>query len=219
MMTSPGLLVLEIAATAVLLTSWVSLVHRRLEALVNLYAVQSWAMAAVAFLVSYLYAAPVLYLTGALIAGLNGIAVPWILLRVRRDLKIPDEVSSLVSVRASALAGLGCLLLAVTVVGPLTPVAEIPAAGLLPISVTVVLIGMFVLLTRRKAFTQVLGILMMENGVFLAGLALTYGLGTLLELGIAANLLVLAIVSRIFLYRMKGAFDSVDADVLRSLEG
>jgi hydrogenase-4 membrane subunit HyfE len=59
----------------------------------------------------------------------------------------------------------------------------------------------------------------MENGVFLAGVALTYGLGVFLELGVAANLLVLAIVSRLFLYRMNDTFDTVDADVLRSLEG
>ena len=59
----------------------------------------------------------------------------------------------------------------------------------------------------------------MNNGIFLAGIALTYGTGFVVELGLAANLLVLAIVSRIFLNRMKDTFDTVDADALRSLEG
>ncbi len=218
-MTSDGLLLLEIAASVVLVTAWIALVHRRLDAQVRLYAIQSLALAVISGLVAYLYSAPLLYLTGALFAALNGALLPWILLTVRRELRIPPEANMLVSVRGSALAGLGCLLLAVAVVGPLTPLAAVPAAGLLPISVTVVLVGLFVTVSRRKAFSQVLGILVMENGVFLAGLALTYGLGLLLELGIAANLLVLAIVSRLFLHRMKDSFDSLDADVLRSLEG
>jgi hydrogenase-4 component E len=89
----------------------------------------------------------------------------------------------------------------------------------LPVAVTVVLMGLVMVVSRRLAFTQVLGILVMENGVFLAGLALTYGLGLLLELGIAANLLLLAIIARLFIYRIKDTFDTVDSDALRSLEG
>ncbi|MDE1819668.1 MAG: hypothetical protein KGJ23_13445 [Euryarchaeota archaeon] len=219
MSLAPGQQLLEVLAAVVLVTSWISLVHRRVAALVRLYAAQSAAMAAVAGLVAYLYNAPILYLTGATIFGLNAVLIPTVLLRLQRDLRVPDEVNMLVSVRTSGLAGLGCLLLAVAVVGPLTPYAEIPAAGLLPISVTVVLIGLFLTSTRRKAFTQVIGMLVMANGVFLAGLALTFGLGLLLELGVAANLLILAIVGRLFLFRMKDSFDTVDADALRALEG
>ncbi len=219
MSLGPGQQLLEVVAAVILVTAWVSLVHRRLDALVGLYALQSAAMAGVAVLVAYLYDAPLLYLTAATIAGLNAVIVPRVLLRIRRDLEIPGEVNMFVSVRTSALAGLGCLLLAELVVGPLTPLAQIPAAGLLPISVTVVLIGLFLAATRRKAFTQVVGMLEMANGVFLAGLALTFGLGLLLELGVAANLLILAIVGRLFLYRMKDSFDTVDADTLRALEG
>ncbi len=218
-MTGAGPMALELCAAVVLLAAWLSLVHRRLEAQIYLYATQSAAIAGIAFLVSILYATPLLAVTGGLIVGLNVVVIPWLLRRILRDLRIPPEINMLVSVRMSALAGLGCLLLSVAVIGPLTPLAEIPAAGLLPIAVTVVLIGLFTTATRRKAFSQVLGILGMENGVFLAGIALTYGLGLLLELGIAANLFVLAIVSRLFLHRMKDTFDTVDADVLRSLEG
>jgi hydrogenase-4 component E len=218
-MVAPGLLALELTAAVVLVSAWLSLVHRRLEAIINLYLVQSAAVGLIAILVAYLYSAPDLYLTGLLVLGLNAIIFPWILHRIQREIRVPNEIRMFVSVRLSALAGLGCLLLAVAVVGPLTPLAEIPAAGLLPISVAVVLMGLFMVSTRRKAFTQVVGMLVMENGVFLAGVALTYGLGIFLELGVAANLLILAIVSRIFLYRMNDTFDTVDADVLRSLEG
>lgn len=214
-----GQQLLEVVAAVVLVTAWVSLVHRRLEAIVGLYALQSAAIAGVAVIVAYLYDAPSLYLTAASVAVLNALVIPWVLLRIQRDLEIPGEVSMIVSVRTSALAGLGCLLLAELVVGPLAPVAQIPTAGLLPISVTVVLIGLFLTATRRKAFTQVVGMLVMANGVFLAGLALTFGLGLVLELGVAANLLILAIVGRLFLYRMKGSFDTVDTDALRALEG
>ncbi len=210
---------LDIAAAVVLVTAWVSLLHRRIEALVDTYAIQSAAVALTAGLVAYEYRAPDLYLLAGLTVAVNVVALPGLLRRVVRVLGVPRMVNMYASVRESALIGLALLLLSVWVVGPIAPFAEIPSAGLLPIAVAVVLIGFFLLVSRRKAITQVVGLLVMNNGVFLAGIALTYGLGLLVELGLAANLLVLAIVARIFLQRMKESFDHVDADALRALEG
>lgn len=210
---------LDIAAAVVLVTAWVGLIHRRIEALVDTYAIQSGALGVVAALVAYQYDTPEIYVLAGLTIALNAIVLPWLLRRVVRNLGIFRMVNMYASVRQSALAGLVILIISVWVVGPIAPFAEIPTAGLLPISVAVLLIGFFLLITRRKAITQVVGLLVMNNGIFLAGIALTYGLGLLVELGLAANLLVLAIVARIFLERMKESFDHVDTDALRALEG
>ncbi len=210
---------LDISAAIVLVTAWISLIHRRIEALVDTYAIQSGALGITAGLVAYQYQAPDIYVLAGLTIVVNAIVLPWLLRRVVRNLGVSRMVNMYASVRASALAGLAILLVSVWVVGGITPFAEVPSAGLLPISVAVLLIGFFLLITRRKAITQVVGLLVMNNGIFLAGIALTYGLGLFVELGLAANLLVLAIVARIFLERMKESFDHVDADALRALEG
>lgn len=217
-MTTPALLALDVAAAVVLVTAWVALIHRRISAIVNLYVVQSVALSSVAFLVAYLYAGAEIYEAAFLTLGVNAVLIPWVLGRVMADLRVEGEVEMLVSVRTSALAGLGLLILADVVVAPLSGLAAVGTGGLLPIALAVLLLGFFLLVTRRKAITQVMGLLMMENGVFLAGLALTYGLGLIIELGVAANLLVLAVVGRLLVYRMKESFDSVDVAVLRTLK-
>lgn len=218
-MTALAAQALDIASAVVLVTAWICLIHRRIEALVDTYAVQSAALAVTAGLVAYLYQAPDIYVLAGLTLVVNAVALPWLFRRVVRSLGVSRMVNMYASVRESALAGLAILLVSVWVVGPITPFAEVPTAGLLPISTAVLLIGFFLLISRRKAITQVVGLLVMNNGIFLAGIALTYGLGLFVELGLAANLLVLAIVARIFLQRMKESFDHVDADALRALEG
>lgn len=218
-MTEVAVLALDLSAATALVTAWVCLVHRRILALVETYAFQSGALAVTVALVAYLYQAPDLYVLAVLTFAVNVVVLPWVLRRVVLSLKVDRMVNMYASVRTSALAGLGLLLLAVLVVGPLTPYAEVSVAGLLPISTAILLIGFFLLISRRKAITQVIGLLVMNNGILLAGIALTYGLGLFVELGLAANLLVLAIVARIFLARIKESFDHIDVDALRALEG
>lgn len=218
-MTAIAVQALDIAAAVVLVTAWITLIHRRIEALVDTYAVQSAALGITAGLVAYQYGTPDIYVLAGLTILVNAIALPWLLRRAIRTLGVSRMVNMYASVRESALAGLAILLASVWVVGPVAPFAEVSSAGLLPISVAVLLIGFFLLITRRQAITQVVGLLVMNNGIFLAGIALTYGLGLFVELGLAANLLVLAIVARIFLERMKESFDHVDADALRALQG
>lgn len=218
-MTATAVLALDLSAAVALVTAWICLVHRRILALVDTYAIQSAALAATVALVADLYRSPDLYVLAALTFAVNALFLPWALRRVVRSLQVDRMVNMYASVRTSALAGLGLLLLAVLVVGPLTPYAEVSVAGLLPISTAVLLIGFFLLISRRKAITQVIGLLVMNNGILLAGIALTYGLGLFIELGLAANLLVLAIVARIFLTRIKESFDHIDADALSALKG
>ncbi|MFG1530010.1 MAG: hypothetical protein AAFA34_01875 [Thermoplasmata archaeon] len=218
-MTDLSGLALDLAAAGVLLTAWGSLIRRRIDSLIALYSIQSTAISAVTFLLAYLSASAELYLIAGITVGVNVIWIPHLLRRARVDLAVTSETDSVLSARLSALAGFGLLLLSVFVVAPLVPFAAVPSAGLLPIAVTVILVGFLMIVTRRRALTQVLGLLTMANGVFLSGLAVTLGLGLALELGVAANLLVLAIVARLFLYRIHESFDTVDADTLRLLEG
>ncbi len=218
-MTNLTGLALDLAAAGVLLTAWGSLTRRRIDSLITLYSIQSTAIGAVTFLLAYLSTNAELYLIAGITVGVNVIWIPALLRRARVDLAVSSDTDSVLSVRLSALAGFGLLLLSVFVIAPLVPFSAVPSAGLLPIAVTVVLVGFFMIVTRRRALTQVLGLLTMANGVFLSGLAVTLGLGLALELGVAANLLVLAIVARLFLYRIQESFDTVDADTLRLLEG
>jgi hydrogenase-4 component E len=89
----------------------------------------------------------------------------------------------------------------------------------LAIAIALFLIGFFMMLNRRKALTQVLGLLCMENGLFLAGISLTYGVPLVVEFGIFFDLLVAVMVLGILVYRIGETFDSMDVSKLRRLRG
>jgi hydrogenase-4 component E len=91
--------------------------------------------------------------------------------------------------------------------------------NVLQISIAVILIGLFVMITRRKAITQVIGLLFMENGLFLAGFSLTYGMPIIIELGVLFDMLMGVIILGIFAVQIKRAFASSNLDNLTILKG
>jgi hydrogenase-4 component E len=91
--------------------------------------------------------------------------------------------------------------------------------NVLQISIAVILIGLFVMITRRKAITQVIGLLFMENGLFLAGFALTFGMPIIIELGVLFDMLMGVIILGLFAIQIKRVFTSSDLDKLTILKG
>jgi hydrogenase-4 component E len=81
------------------------------------------------------------------------------------------------------------------------------------------LIGLFLMIGRRKALSQVIGLITMENGVYLAALVATYGLPLAVELGIFFDLLIGTLLMGVFVSRISDSFESIDIDRLRSLRG
>jgi hydrogenase-4 component E len=91
--------------------------------------------------------------------------------------------------------------------------------NVLQVSIAVLLIGLFIMITRRKAITQVIGLLFMENGLFLAGFSLTFGMPIIIELGILFDMLMGVIILGIFSIQIKRTFASADLDKLTILKG
>jgi hydrogenase-4 component E len=88
----------------------------------------------------------------------------------------------------------------------------------LSVSIAVMLIGLFIMMTRKKALTQIVGLLTIENGVFLSGLSITYGMPLIVEVGIFFDILVAALILGVFVFRINQTFDSINVDALRRLK-
>jgi hydrogenase-4 component E len=82
---------------------------------------------------------------------------------------------------------------------------------------SIVLLGMLLMITRRRAMAQVIGFMSMENGLFFAGVVSTYGMPMIVELGIAFDVLVAAILFGVFFFHMRASIDSLDVDRLNRL--
>ena len=92
------------------------------------------------------------------------------------------------------------------------------AVGLLPLAFAGVLIGFFIMVNRRRAVTQILGFLMLENGIFLLALLATYGVPFIVEMGVFLDVLVAVLIMEVFVYRIKDNFDSIDVGQLGKLK-
>ena len=148
-----------------------------------------------------------------------------ILRRLVARIEIRQEIEPLVNVPLSVLISGLLTLLAYVVAEPFTCRSESarapPALGhnTLPVAIALFLIGFFMMINRRKALTQVLALLSLENGLFLAAISLTYGMPLIVELGIFFDVLVAVMILAILVYRIRETFDSMDVSRLSRLKG
>ena len=91
--------------------------------------------------------------------------------------------------------------------------------NVLAVAISLFLIGFFTMINRRKALLQVLALLSIENGLFLAAISLTYGMPLLVELGVLFDVLVAVLVLGILVYRIRENIESMDVSRLRRLRG
>jgi len=181
----------------------------RVMALIRVSAIQGMVLAGVTLLVHpQITGHVVLIAAGSLLA--KGIAVPAMLMRAIRDVTIRSEVEPLIGFTASMLlGGLGAgLALVFSSNLPLAPIHQ--KSLLVPAAFATVFAGFLILTTRRKAITQVVGYLFLENGIFLFGLLLLDAMPFLVEIGVLLDVLVGVFVMGILLHHIQATFSTID---------
>jgi hydrogenase-4 component E len=123
----------------------------------------------------------------------------------------------LVNVAASLLAAAALTLLSLAVSRPLVELAPSTATQAVPVGLAVVLIGFFVIVTRRRALSQVIGFLLMDNGITAVGFLLSASIGLVAEAGVALDVLLVVLVLQTLTSRMRDLFGGTDLDDLREL--
>jgi hydrogenase-4 component E len=202
---------------SIVLTSFVLVGASRLGACIRVVALQGVLLGLLTVAVpesALSLRAPIVALT---IAGLKGIVFPWLLSRAVRDADVGREVEPFVGYRASLL--LVTLALAVSLwLGARLPRPNPTASALtVPVAFFTILVGLFVIVSRKKALTQVLGYLVLENGVYAFGVGMVEGTPMLVELGVLLDLLVAVFVMGITLFHIRREFDHIDTDQLTTL--
>jgi hydrogenase-4 component E len=149
--------------------------------------------------------------------GVKALAIPAILLFALREIRVQREIEVTLGAAVSLPLTVGLILIAYAVAGPLGAVDEYGTRNALPVSVAILLLGLLMMLIRKKALSQVGGLVTMENGIYLAALTATHGLPFAVELGIALDLLIGVAVMGFVSRQIHHAFDDIDTDRLRSL--
>jgi len=148
--------------------------------------------------------------------AIKAVVLPWFLAWAIREAAVRREVEPLVGFIASLVLGAAALALAFAVADRL-PVLGAAEPLLVPVSLATVIIGFIVLTTRRKAVTQVIGYLILENGIYLFGLTQTESVPFLLELGVLLDVFVGVFIMGIVVFHINREFDSLDSARLTEL--
>jgi hydrogenase-4 component E len=208
---------LDLAAGVVLVTSFAALWLRRLVTVVRVLAVQGAALAAVAAVIGFYEHETELVAISVLVAALRVFVMPGLILRAVRAGDEQREVESLINVPASLLGASGLTLLAYATTRDVVALSASPQVRAIPLGVAVGLIGMLLIVSRRKAVLQIMGVLMIDNGIALVVFLGTSGVPLVVELGIASDVLLAMFILQILTNRIRNKFGGTDLDQLREL--
>jgi hydrogenase-4 component E len=211
-------LYLDLAAGLFLLTAVGVLWRQQLASMIRLFGLQGAALAAIVAILGIDQHSLELLLVAAGLGVLRAGVLPALAGRALGNSPAEArETRPVVNVSTSLLAAAALTLLAYAVSRPLVALAPSPATTILPAAVAVVLIGFFTLVTRRRALSQVVGFLLLDNGITATAFLAASGVPLIVELGVSFDLLLVVLVLQVLTTRLRTAFGSSDLDELREL--
>ena len=210
--------VAHLLAGAVVLVSFMQLYQDRLYALLNIFALHALVLTMSVAWQAYVQDAPHLYITAVIALVFKAIIIPVALHRMIVKLGIHREIETVVGIGLTMLLGMGLVALSMVIMLRVTPAADTLARQDLAFALSVVLLGLLMMVTRRNAVGQVVGFMSLENGLVLAATG-AKGMPLVVEISIAFSILIAFIVIGIFLFRIRERFDSVDVSALDRFRG
>ena len=208
---------INLGAAVLLLTSFAMLSQRRIVSLVNLFAIQGAALSASTAIVAYTSGQHHLYYSAALSVALKMLLLPWILHRLIRRLNVRWDTEPLINIPTTMLCGIVLVVFAFGLAQPISQMSTTIARSTLGIALAVVMLSFLMMITRRKAISQIVGFLAMENGLFFAATSATYGMPMVVELGVALDVLFGMVILGVFFFQIREQFDSLDLQHLEQL--
>lgn len=214
-------LVFDIAhmlAGGLVLVSFMLLYQDRLYALLNIYALHAFILTLSVAWQAFTQDAPHLFVTAAIALVFKAIVIPVVLHKIIQRLGIHREIETVVGVGLTMVAGMGLVALSMVVMLRVTADAAPLAREDLAFALSVVLLGLLIMVTRRNAVSQVVGFMSLENGLVLAATG-AKGMPLVVEISVAFSILIAFIIIGIFLFRIRERFDTVDIQALDRFRG
>lgn len=202
----------------ILVSTFMLLGSKRLYTCVRAFGFQSFLLAFVAAIVAYSTGRSEIYLVSLITLIIKAAIIPYIFIKISRDIGVKREIELYVNISLSLLIG-GLLVVISYYLARAISINTQLSNYALSVSMSMLFIGLFIMISRKKAMTQMFGILIMENGLFLGAISLTYGMPLIVELGIFFDALVAILMMGIMVFRINKTFETVDTDALHTLIG
>jgi hydrogenase-4 component E len=211
--------VLILSAAGMLVSAYLMVGQKALFTTIRLYGLQSLLLAIVATTIAISESRPELFVTASLTVVLKTILIPWFLMRTVDRIGIHREIEPFLNVPVSLLICLGLTVVGYRVSTGFEEGAQQVTHHLIGVALSLLLIGLFLMVTRKKAITQILALLTVENAVFLVAVGVTTGMPLIVEFGIAFDVMLAVLVLGILVQRIVGRFESMDVSRLSNLKG
>ena len=205
--------VAHLLAAGMVLVSFLLLYQDRMFALLNVFALHALVLALAVGWQAYAQDAPHIFVTAAIALIFKAIVIPIALHRIVQRLGIHRQIETVIGIGVTMLTGVGLVALAILVILPVTAGAGGFVRQDLAFSLSVLMLGLLMMITRRNAVSQVVGFMSVENGLILAA-AGARGMPFIVEITVALSVLIAFIVFGLFLFRIRERFDTVDVEAV-----
>jgi hydrogenase-4 component E len=210
--------VAHLFAGGLVLVSFMLLYQDRISGLINIFALHALVVSLSVAWQANIQQAPHLYITAAIALIVKAIVIPTVLHRIILRLGIHRTIEPVVGIGLTMLAGIGLVALSIMVMLPITAQAGTLAREDLAFALSVILLGLLMMISRRNAVSQVIGFMSIENGLILAATG-AKGMPLVVEISVAFSILIALIVIGIFLFRIRERFETVDVHLLHEHRG
>jgi hydrogenase-4 component E len=209
----------NLLSVLVLGTTILLAIRRSIVGQVRLFVLQSLSLVTLAAVVALFARNAELLAVSAALLALKCVVIPRVLRRAVAHLG--SERSALPYTGTPLALGICGLLLVLAfyLMAPVVDANPLPTGNAIPVAFACVLIGLFITVNRRRALSQILGFLTLENGIFLLALLATYGVPFIIEIGVFLDVLVAVLIMEVFIYQIKENFDTIDVGQLGDLKG
>ena len=191
---------------------------KRITTCIALFAMQCAVITAQILAIAYVHRSAEALGVAVLVLLVKVVAIPYALLWIIREIRTVREVKSSTTAAQSVFIAAGLILLSFFAVQPYARTLRVDE-NMLAAAIALVLTGAFLMVSRKKALMQVVGLLVLENGIFLAALITTFGMPLIIEIGISFDLLMGVFLMGLFVFRIRDTFDHLDVTKLRRLRG
>lgn len=209
----------EILLFTILIVTFAMVAAKRITALISAFRLQSFFLFLVTFYLAINSRNVELYIVAAMLFLLKVILIPVFLRRIMKRINIEEGVGLLVNPLLSLLIALLLTYLAYKFSGIILADSGNALSSNFVVSLAVTMLGAFIMVSRMKAISQIIGLLVMENGLFLLAATVSEGMPFFVEIGIFFDVFVCVVILGIFVYRINRLFTHIDVNKLRELKG
>ena len=197
-------------AALALFTSFIMLAQARMMPLIFTFAWQGLLLAVVSVLTAIVTNHPHLYVSAALTFSLKVVIIPWLLYRLSVKLNMQYDAEAIEHPTLLLLGGVALVIFSYFVAQSIIHLSGLATRNTIAVSIAIELLGMLLMCVRKSAVAQVIGFMSMESGIFFAAVVSTYGMPLIVELGVAFDILVAAILFGVFFFHLRDSFGSLN---------